>query len=238
MSEKRRVLIVEDQPIIADDIAICLEQMGHEVVDICDSADQALMALDQHDIQLILLDIKIKGDKDGIQLAQLIRQKTMIPFVFISSLYDKTTITRAKNAEPSGYIVKPFKDEDIQVAVDMAFAKNKIERVSRPNTEQLNLFVREKNAIVPLDFNQILYIEASDNYSIFYTEGDKHVVSQTLKNVEEKLSNQGYCRIHKTFLVNLRKIDRIENSVVFVDGSPLPIGKVYRKSFMDRLTVF
>lgn len=231
-------MIVEDQPIIADDIAICLEQMGHEVVGICDSADQALAVLDQKEVSLVLLDIKIKGDKDGIQLAQLIRQKRAVPFIFISSLYDKTTITRAKNASPSGYIVKPFKDEDIQVAVDMALAKVQIEPVSKPNTEQLNLFVRNNNAIVPLDFNQVIYVEASDNYSIFYTEEDKYVVSQTLKNVEDILGDQGYCRIHKTFLVNLRKIDRIEHSVVFVNGSPLPIGKVYRKPFMDRLTVF
>ncbi|SHJ48438.1 two component transcriptional regulator, LytTR family [Reichenbachiella agariperforans] len=231
-------MIVEDQPIIADDIAIYLEQMGHEVVGICDSADQALAVLDQKEVSLVLLDIKIKGDKDGIQLAQLIRQKRAVPFIFISSLYDKTTITRAKNASPSGYIVKPFKDEDIQVAVDMALAKVQIEPVSKPNTEQLNLFVRNNNAIVPLDFNQVIYVEASDNYSIFYTEEDKYVVSQTLKNVEDILGDQGYCRIHKTFLVNLRKIDRIEHSVVFVNGSPLPIGKVYRKPFMDRLTVF
>ncbi|WP_073118723.1 LytR/AlgR family response regulator transcription factor [Reichenbachiella agariperforans] len=238
MDKKRQIMIVEDQPIIADDIAIYLEQMGHEVVGICDSADQALAVLDQKEVSLVLLDIKIKGDKDGIQLAQLIRQKRAVPFIFISSLYDKTTITRAKNASPSGYIVKPFKDEDIQVAVDMALAKVQIEPVSKPNTEQLNLFVRNNNAIVPLDFNQVIYVEASDNYSIFYTEEDKYVVSQTLKNVEDILGDQGYCRIHKTFLVNLRKIDRIEHSVVFVNGSPLPIGKVYRKPFMDRLTVF
>ncbi|SMD32790.1 two component transcriptional regulator, LytTR family [Reichenbachiella faecimaris] len=238
MSNKIQILVVEDEPIIADDIAICLEQMGHEVVDICNTADQALSILDQQEVDLILLDIKIKGKKDGIQLAQLIRQKVATPFIFISSLYDKNTVTRAKNAEPSGYVVKPFKDADIEVAVDMALAKTKITPVSEPKAQQLNLFIRKSNSIVPLNFNEVFYVEASDNYSVFYTKEDKYVVSQTLKSIEDILTDQGYGRIHKTFLVNLRKIDRIENNVVFVNGSPLPIGKVYKRSFMNRLTVF
>lgn len=232
------ILIVEDEPIVADDIAVSLEGMGHDVVAICHEANQALQALDQHQVDVVLLDIKIKGDKDGIQLAQLIRQRTNIPFIFVSSLYDKTTIARAKNAEPSAYIVKPFKDEDIQVALDMALAKEQLTPVNESKVNQLDLFIRKKDAIVPLDFNEVFYIEASDNYSIFHLQDDKHVVSQTLKFVESILVEQGYWRIHKTFLVNLRKIDRIEHSVVFINGSPLPIGKAYKKSFMQRLTVF
>lgn len=238
MSTRKQILVVEDEPIIADDIAICLEQMGHDVADICNTAEQALSVIEKEKLDLILLDIKIKGEKDGIQLAQLIKQKVETPFVFISSLYDKNTLTRVKNAEPAGYVVKPFKDADIKVAVDMALAKIQIKPVSEPNTEQLNLFIRKNNSIVPLDFNEVFYVEASDNYSVFYTKDDKYVVSQTLKNIEDILTDQGYCRIHKTFLVNLRKIDRIENSAVFINGAPLPIGKVYKKTFMDRLTVF
>lgn len=230
-------MIVEDEPIIADDIAMCIEQMGHVVEDICNSAEKVLHFLEGKRVDLILLDIKIKGEKDGIQLAQIIKQKYSIPFVFISSMYDKTTISRARNAEPLGYVVKPFKDQDIVVAVEIALAKTQISPVSETSREQLNLFIRKNQSIVPLDFNDVYYIEASDNYSILYTETDKHVVSQTLKNIEEVLHAQGYCRIHKTYLVNLRKIDRIEQSVVFVNGSPLPIGKVYKKTLMERLTI-
>lgn len=236
-SNNKQLLIVEDEPIIADDIAICLEQLGYQVVNICNSAEKALVFLTQNTVDLILLDIKIKGDKDGIQLAQMIRQKYETPFVFISSLYDKTTIARAQNAEPAGYVVKPFKDQDIQVAVEMALAKKEIGPVGEAESQQLNLFIRKNQSIVPLDFNEVHYIEASDNYSIFYTAADKHVVSQTLKNIEEVLHEQGYCRIHKTYLVNLRKIDRIEHSVVFINGAPLPIGKVYKKPLMERLTI-
>ena len=238
MSKTMQVLIVEDEPIIADDIAICMDQMGHEVTDICDTADQALAALNQHTIDLVLLDIKIKGDRDGVQLAQCIKQKTNIPFIYISSLYDKTTISRVKNTHPSGYIIKPFKDEDIKVAVDMALVKTNMKPVNESDTGQIELFIREKNSIVPLDLNEVFYIEASDNYSIFHFEGKHHVVSQTLKLIEQTLTSQGYCRIHKTFLVNLRKIDRIEHSVVFINGRPLPIGKAYKKSFIGRLTIF
>lgn len=237
MSKKRQILIVEDEPVIADDIAICIEQMGHEVVAICDTADRTLAVLDEKNVDLILLDIKVKGEKDGIHLAQLIRQKSGTPFIFISSLYDKTTIARAKNAEPSGYVVKPFRDQDIEVAVDLALSKTQITPVSESRAHGLNLFIRKNHSMIPLDFNEVFYIEASDNYSVFYTQDDKYIVSQTLKNIEDILSDQGYSRIHKTYLVNLKKIDRIEQSVVFINGMALPIGKVYKKPFMDRLTI-
>ena len=120
----------------------------------------------------------------------------------------------------------------------MTLVKTKIKPVNESETGQIKLFIREKNAIVPLDLNEVFYIEVSDNYSIFHFEGKHHVVSQTLKLIEQTLTSQGYCRIHKTFLVNLRKIDRIEHSVVFINGRPLPIGKAYKKSFIGRLTIF
>ena len=238
MGKKKQILIVEDEPIIADDLAMCVDQLGHEVVEICSYSEEVLKVLDECPIDLMLLDIKIKGDMDGIQLAHQVKEKKDVPFIFISSLYDKTTVSRAKNTFPAGYVVKPFKDQDIQVAIDMALNKTGISPVSKITTDELNLFIRKSGSIVPLDFNEVLYIEASDNYSIFHMDSEKHIVAQTLKVIEEKLIPQGYCRIHKTFLINLRRVDRIEHSVVFINGAPLPIGKVFKKPFLDRLTVF
>ena len=235
----KRILIVEDEPIVADDIALSIEDMGYEVAAICDNGDQALSELSRGKLDLVLLDINLKGERDGIQIAHDINAKFRVPFIFISSLFDNSTIQRAKNAVPAGYILKPFKEVDLRIHMELAFNKVRIEvdEVQRPIGDQ-NLFVRQNGAMVKLDFQSVRYVQADDNYSVFHTDSEKHVVSNTLKEIEERLVPVGFCRMHKTYLVNLSKIDRIEHSVVFIGNDMIPIGKVYRKAFFDRLTVF
>lgn len=234
---KVRVLIVEDEPIIADDIALTLGDLGFEVADMVNSADLAMEAIKRTEPDLLLLDIKIKGEKDGIRLAHEINEQFNIPFVFLSSLYDEQTLQRAKSTRPAGYVVKPFKEQDLKVTLELALNK-KHHRVSKPNETPLNFFVRKAGAMVPLNFEEVTYVEADDNYCIFHEAGSKHVVSHTLKDIEQKLTSAGFCRVHKSFLVNISHIDRIEHSVLFIGETMLPIGKAYRKSFFDRLTVF
>ncbi len=231
-----RVLIVEDEPIIADDIALTLDELGFAVADMVNTAELAIQAIEANQPDVVLLDIKIKGDKDGIRLAHEINEKFNLPFVFLSSLYDENTIQRAKSADPGAYVVKPFKEQDLKVAIELALTKKKPRKVVE--VPEPNLFVRKSGAIVPLDYEEVTHVEADDNYCIFHEPPEKHVVSHTLKEIEQKLTSAGFCRIHKSFLVNIKKINRIEHSVVFIEETMLPIGKAYRKSFFDRLTVF
>lgn len=231
-----RVLIVEDEPIIADDIALTLGDLGFIVTNMVNTTEWALKAIEEKRPDVILLDIKIKGDKDGIRLAHEINERYELPFVFLSSLYDENTIQRAKSADPGAYVVKPFKEQDLKVAIELALTKKKSRQVVE--APEPNLFVRKSGAIVPLNFEKVTHVEADDNYSIFHEPDEKHVVTHTLKEIEQKLMSAGFCRIHKSFLVNIKKIDRIEHSVVFIEETMLPIGKAYRKPFFERLTVF
>lgn len=237
MRKSIAVLIVEDEPIIADDIALSLEELGFEIDQIAASSEEALNQLKVKKPDIVLLDIKIKGSEDGIRLGHHINQKYQIPFVYISSLYDQNTLARAKATNPSGYIVKPFKESDLKVTIELALSKQ-VNKQTETNPDELNLFVKQAGGIVPLDFNTVSHIVANDNYSIFHTADQKHTVSHTLKEIESKLSDKGFCRVHKTFIVNLQKIDRIEQSVLFIQDTMIPIGKAFRKPFFDRLTVF
>lgn len=230
--KKISILVVEDEPIIADDIAYTLDELGYQVLAIASSAAEAYQALEKNP-DLVLLDIKIKGDEDGIKVAHRLNQQS-IPFIFLSSLYNENTLTRARAINPCAYIVKPFKESDLKVNIELAL--NKSFRKSSSQTA-LNLFVKEGSSMIPLDFKEVTHVQADDNYCLLFAENKKHVVAHTLKEIEDKLQNNGFCRIHKTFLVNLQKIDRIEQSVVFIGEHMLPIGKVYRKPFFDLLTV-
>lgn len=232
-------MIVEDEPIIADDIAISLEDLGFTVQGIIPDANETLDYLKNNTPDIILLDIKIEGKMDGIGLAHQINEHYQIPFIFISSMYNESTLTRAKASNPSGFIVKPFKESDLKVHIELALSKNKTRNVPyKQDTDELKIFIKHAGSMIPLDFTSVTHVEGNDNYAIFHINGSKHTVAHTLKEIDNKLQNHGFCRVHKTYVVNISKIDRIEQSVLFIEEIMIPIGKAYRKSFFEHLTVF
>lgn len=114
------VLIVEDEPVIATDIEMTLTGDDYTVIGIAYTSTKALDLLHRFRPDMVLLDVAIKGDKDGIDIASIINDKYKIPFIYITSFSDKETLERAKATLPYGYIVKPFKDRDIISAIEMA----------------------------------------------------------------------------------------------------------------------
>jgi len=116
----KRVLIVEDEPIIAADIESTLLKGEYKIAGIAYSSVQALDMLVNREIDLVLLDISIKGDMDGIEIAAIINEKYHHPFIYITSFSDQQTLQRAKLTMPYGYIVKPFKDRDILSSIEIA----------------------------------------------------------------------------------------------------------------------
>jgi two-component system response regulator LytT len=231
------VLIVEDEAIIADDIAITLEQNGYMVAGIADSFDKAIALISSTQPDILLLDIIIKGSKTGLDLAQEVNTKYQIPFLFLTSLFDQKTVIKANELSPVGYVVKPFKEADLIVGLQMGWKKHKISKQNQKK-EDPSIFIRKEGSLVPLSAEEIYYAEGSDNYTYLHTREHKHVITQTLKSIEAQLKPVNFVRIHKSFLVNIKKIDVIEHSVVFVLGNPLPIGKVYKKALMDSLTIW
>ncbi len=122
----RKILVVEDEGLIAHDIAQRLEALGHQVVTIASTAEEAIEHAPAAD--LILMDIRIDGDRDGIEAAQEIRTRFHVPVIFLTSHADRETLDRAKAAEPFGYIVKPLGPSSLQTAIEMATYKHKMDR--------------------------------------------------------------------------------------------------------------
>ncbi|MEZ4898053.1 MAG: response regulator transcription factor [Saprospiraceae bacterium] len=121
------ILIIEDEGIVAEDIARRLRKLGYEVAGIKNSSEQALNYLSIHSPDLILCDIMIDGAMDGIQVAELIFQTKQIPLIFVTALADRVTLERAKKVLPYGYIVKPIDNHDLLTAIELALYKHSVE---------------------------------------------------------------------------------------------------------------
>lgn len=183
------VIIVEDEAIIAADLEMILESMSFKVVGVTDNSDEALDLINSRDPDLILLDININGERDGIELAEIIKEKTKKPFIFITSYADKGTLDRAKHTLPYGYIVKPFNERELKATIEIALFRYSNENINEvPSIEFINskIFnpITEKEYVIIEDIFKGLANQqiASKNYVSINT------VKTHIKNIYSKIS--------------------------------------------------
>lgn len=115
-----KAIIVEDEMTVARDLSETLGEIGYTVPAIARRADEALEAISRHRPDLVLIDIMLRGEKDGIDLARTLRATHRVPFLFITAHADRATVGRATSTQPAGYLVKPFSKDDVYVATEMA----------------------------------------------------------------------------------------------------------------------
>lgn len=125
MLQASKILVVEDDPTIAIDIRLNLEDSGYIVVDSIHKAEEAEEIINRNQVDLIMLDINLDGEMTGLDLAQIINRDYQIPFIFLTSYSDENTLKKASITFPAGYIVKPFKEKDLVPAIMMALTKHK-----------------------------------------------------------------------------------------------------------------
>ncbi len=120
---KPKILIAENERIIAIDIKNSLHRMGCEVLDIVSSGEEVMRKVKEEKPDLILMDITLDGSLDGIETAEIISSKYDIPVIYLTAYSDRETLQRAKITEPYGYLIKPFDSREIEIAIEMAFIK-------------------------------------------------------------------------------------------------------------------
>ncbi|KPK86545.1 MAG: hypothetical protein AMS27_04820 [Bacteroides sp. SM23_62_1] len=236
-----KILIVEDELIIAEDISLELENLGYEVIGIATNYDEATVLFKNHHPDVILVDILISGEKDGIDLARTIRKKEDVPIIFLTSHADKGTVERAKQVNPDAYLVKPFERADLFAAIEIAF----FNYVNKKPAEKSDMIVEEKNNFVLKDsifikkdyllikvrFDEIKWLKAEGNYIELYCPDKKHLVRSSMREFLAKLPAALFVQTHKSYAVNLSHIDSIDHSTVYIGKEEIPIGR----TFVDHL---
>jgi len=151
---KPTILIVEDEQIVALDITRTLEQMGYDVLPPLSTGAGALSFLEKNRPDIILLDIKLKGNIDGIETAIEIRKKYNVPFIFLSTFSDDETLFRAKKTEPYGYITKSAHKNDLHTMIEMALYRHTMELDARKNEELLSNTLKSiSDAVIGVDLD-------------------------------------------------------------------------------------
>ncbi|MFW5727351.1 MAG: PAS domain S-box protein [Spirochaetia bacterium] len=136
------ILVVEDEQIVALDLTRTLESLGYVVLPHVDSGEEALDVISRNSLDLILLDIRLKGEMDGIETARHIRRRFSTPFIFLSTFSDEETLSRAKRTEPYGYITKSSHQNDLHSMIEMALYRHQMELQARKNEEILSITLK------------------------------------------------------------------------------------------------
>src|SRR6478609_185571 len=123
-----RILVVEDRRLIAADIENTLKKLGYVVVGSVSSGEDAISTSDRLRPELVLMDVRLRGQMDGIQAAEIIRDRLDVPVVYLTAYADEETILRAKKTTPFGYLVKPFNDRKLRATIEIAFYTHRMER--------------------------------------------------------------------------------------------------------------
>lgn len=226
------VLIVEDNFIIADDLTNILEYLGYKVLGVAPSFYEALEAIEKNKPNLCLLDISIRGEKDGIDLGKEINARYGIPFLYITSHSDKVTVSRAKETKPKGYIVKPFDQDDVYTSIEIAIATTQDAIVVEPF-----ILLRNKGKLEKLIISSISFVKSDGNYiEIHTTDERKYLQRQSLKEFLELEQISGFCQVHKSYAVNLNQVTSFNSKTVNGNSFEIPIGKTFISMVKNSLT--
>ncbi|MBI9053256.1 MAG: LytTR family transcriptional regulator DNA-binding domain-containing protein [Bacteroidales bacterium] len=252
MSEKIRLLIVEDEITLAEDIALRLTEAGYLIAGIAANVDEALVILQNKRVDVAILDIFLHGELDGIDLAEIINERFNIPFLFLSSYANKPLVERAKKVKPYAYMLKPFNDRQVQVAIEMALinfsnsAPAEDISTSCAFSEDDNqvlqlkdsLFLKKRDSYFErVDLKDIMWLEACSNYTCIYTNSDKFMYSIVLKKIEQKLPENQFMRVHRSYVVNIENITGFIGNTLCINDKQIPVSKVHRDEVFKKFTV-
>ena len=150
--DKTHILLVEDESIIAKDIRVSLQNLGYDVSAVVSSGEEAVEKSEEHRPSLVLMDIVLKGEIDGIEAASEIRSRFDIPVVYLTAYEDEKTLERAKITEPFGYIIKPYNEKEAHRIIEMALYKHKMEKKLKESEEWLSTTLKSiGDAVIATD---------------------------------------------------------------------------------------
>ena len=250
--EKLNIFIVEDESIVAKDIQNSLTKLGYNVVGFANNGLDAIEKIEELMPDLVLMDIMIKGNLTGIDVSEKIKEKMNIPVIFLTAYADEGTLSRAKITEPYGYILKPFKEIDLHSTIEMAVYKHQKDSALQKERDFLYslvenkddkstdiLFVKSNSRLVKVHLKDIYFVEALKDYVIINTENARYTVHSTMKELDKKLGNVEFARVHRSFIARLDKIQSIDNQNVILENERkiIPVGGSYREELMHKLNM-
>jgi len=246
---KINVLVVEDESIVSKDIQHSLKKLGYNILGASATGEKAIELASSERPDVVLMDIMLKGEMNGIEAADRIKKDLSIPIIFLTAYADELTLSKAKLTQPYGYILKPFKEIDLHTTIEMAIYKHTKEQEVVKERDLLNsiienkeknkeyIFVRSNSKLVKLKTTDVFYIEALKDYVVIHTNDKRYTIHSTMKDIEQKMGNKEFLRVHRSYIIRLDKIATIEQPNLTLEkvDKLIPIGGSYKDVLIKKI---
>lgn len=234
-----KVIIVEDEYTIALDTEMKLTTQGFMVLGIANDFVSLMEIMSEDTPDIILMDINLGEGGSGIEIAKKLKKIISVPIVFLSAYSNPEVVSAALETEPFGYLVKPYKVEDLVITMQLAksqwLAKMAVNELKADSDAVDSVYVQSGTKLVKIDLAEILFLQALDNYSIIQTEKNKVVVSLYLSQLAEKFPANQFYQIHRSYVVNLKNIQSIDGNTVYVGKFEIPVSRSNKADFLSKL---
>lgn len=245
-TDRIQILVVEDEPILAMDLSDSLEEEGYCVVGVANNGPKSLDLFKNNPVDLVLCDIMIKGDWDGIETVRQLTAERPVPIIYLTSLNDRDTLERAKQTYPAAYLNKPYNLSSLRTAIELAIHNASLRNptpasvlaerdgAGRETLLQFNnyLYIKQSYQFVRIDLNDLLYLEADNTYTKLVTPVRKYILRLSLSSILDRIHQPYLVRIHRSYAINVNTVESFNEAEVSIGSQLLPLSRSYKDDFM------
>jgi DNA-binding LytR/AlgR family response regulator len=225
-----KILILEDEAIIAESLYQLLHLLDYEPFKPVDNPDDAIAAIKRYPPDLVIMELTLNHNRSGLEVAAYIEEnKLNIPLIILTAHSDAQTIASVKKYRPNAYLVKPFMRESLFAAIELSAPDE-----PEPDAEH-EIFLKTGSKYEKLDLTELVYIKASGKYTELHFRFGKRLVRMPLSTFITENSNLNFIRVHKTYAVNPQFITAYTNDELRLDDSRIPIGRYFMPNVSNYL---
>jgi len=219
-----RILILEDEAIIAESLYQLLSLLEYAPYEPVDNPDDAIAMIRSFSPELVLLDLNLRNNRSGLEVAAFLHEhKLNIPFIVLTAHSDAATIASVKKYHPSAYLVKPFMRETLFAAIELALPDPGEEE---PVCDQ-ELFLKTGIKYEKLDLKELVYVKANGKYTELHFTFGKRLIRMPLSAFIQDNNNVKFLRVHKTYAVNPEFITSFTADELLLSQNKIPIGRFF-----------
>jgi len=228
MKNNLNIIIIEDELLIAEMLKDMLIDLGYTVAAIAKNYESAIANFTNNNaINFAILDINLRDEKTGLDIAQYINDNINIPFIFLTSYSYMPTFREAKLLNPEAYLIKPFTKTDLFINLEIVAARKPQSNVTGIiETQKLNTLVNHSD---------IFWLKESKENVEIKTANKTYLVSNTLDNILSELNDEAFLRVHPHHAVNINHAETVNEQNVFVEGEKIPLSKKFKDDFKKRI---
>ncbi|WP_026947034.1 LytR/AlgR family response regulator transcription factor [Algoriphagus marincola] len=225
-----KIYILEDEQELAENIKDIILTEDYEVVGMQSDGGKAILEIIENKPDLVLIDVKLAGKKNGIQVGTEIKRKLKTKIIYITAFSDEEILNEIALTNFDSYILKPFSKQTLISNIKLSLIKTENDLKSPSHIK-----IRDKGMIIPINEEEIIFAKAEGLYTRIYTSTKFYMLREILKEVEEKLDPNDFLRVHKSYLVNVNQIVAYNSKEIKISNYSIPLRRGFIKVLEERL---